>query len=168
LKICIFTRDTIILYRVTHSHSTVSYVHTTQYSIRHTIIRTPIIHTYTHTHTQNLQCKTNRKSSSQIVSCFFPCFFSASRVSVISVSSSSYSIIILYVQYWLILINTCYTCIDTVLSYCSTVLLGKFIEIDCLFPISTKSPKKTGLRRLGGTPPDPPTSLLANHFSMLG
>ena len=166
MKICIFTRDTIILYRVTHSHSTVSYVHTTQYTVSVHLSYTR----YTHTHTQNLQCKTNRKSSSQIVSCFFPCFFSASRVSVISVSSSSYSIIILYVQYWLILINTCCTCIDTVLYYhnCSTVLLGKFIEIDCLFPISTKSPKKTGLRRLGGTPPDPPTSLLANHFSMLG
>ena len=54
-------------------------------------------------------------------------------------------------------------------------LLGKFIEIDCLrtvrtayLHISTKSPKKSGLRRLGEAPPDPPTSLLWKYFSMLG
>ena len=33
--------------------------------------------------------------------------------------------------------------------------------------ISTKSPKKTGLRRLGATPPNPPTSLLWKHVCML-
>ena len=49
-------------------------------------------------------------------------------------------------------------------------LLGKFIgKIIEILPISisTKSPKKPGLQRLGGIPPDPPTSLLWKHFSML-